>query len=80
MGIGMGELLIILAILLFFACAGAIIFAGFYFLTKYLSGAGAKACPHCGEKIKEAAKICRYCQRDVASVEIENKTPRGLFQ
>jgi hypothetical protein len=68
MGIGMGELLIILAILLILACAGAIIFAAFYFLTKYMSGAGAKTCPHCSERIKMAAKICRYCQRDVTGV------------
>jgi hypothetical protein len=39
-----------------------------------------KTCPHWAEQIKRAAKICRYCHRDVADVEIENKTPRGLFK
>ncbi|MGH9938583.1 MAG: zinc ribbon domain-containing protein [Blastocatellia bacterium] len=39
-----------------------------------------KTCPYCAEQIKRAAKICRYCQHDVAGVEIENKTPRGLFK
>jgi hypothetical protein len=24
-----------------------------------------RACPHCAETIKQAAKICRYCNRDV---------------
>lgn len=24
-----------------------------------------KTCPHCAEKIKRAAKVCRYCGRDV---------------
>jgi hypothetical protein len=25
-----------------------------------------KVCPHCAERIKRAAKVCRYCGRDVA--------------
>lgn len=25
-----------------------------------------KSCPHCCSKIKSAATVCRYCQRDVA--------------
>lgn len=25
-----------------------------------------KTCPHCAEKIKRAANVCRYCGRDVA--------------
>jgi hypothetical protein len=25
----------------------------------------AKVCPHCAETIKKAAKVCRYCGRDV---------------
>jgi hypothetical protein len=75
---GLGEIIVVL-ILLF----GAIwvIFAATYFLAKYLNASGgAKICPHCAERIQKAAKVCRYCQRDVADVEIENKPPRGLFQ
>ena len=28
---------------------------------------GLRACPHCAEKIKAEAKVCRYCSRDVAA-------------
>lgn len=24
-----------------------------------------KACPHCAERIKDAATVCRFCSRDV---------------
>jgi hypothetical protein len=77
MGIGMGEIVIILFLLF---GAVVVIFAAFYFLAKYLTLIGGKTCPHCAEKIQEAAKVCRYCQRDVANGEIKNKPPRGLFQ
>ena len=78
MAIGLGEIIVILILLGGFV---GLIFAAFYFLAKYLNASGgAKICPHCAERIQKAAKICRYCQRDVADVEIENKPPRGLFQ
>jgi len=54
--------------LFFLACLVAAVFAAFYFLAKYLTIIGGKTCPHCAEKIKGAAKICRYCQRDVTGV------------
>jgi hypothetical protein len=77
MAIGILEILVILIL---FGAIG-VIFAAIYILAKYLNASGgAKICPHCAERIQKAAKICRYCQRDVASVEIENKPPRGLFQ
>jgi hypothetical protein len=79
MAIGIGEIIVILFLL--FGVIG-VIFAAIYFLAKYLNTVdiGGKTCPHCAERIRKAAKICRYCQRDVADVEIENKPPRGLFQ
>jgi hypothetical protein len=78
MGIGLVELIVILILLGGFV---GLIFAAFYFLAKYLNASGGgKICPHCAERIQKAAKICRYCQRDVADVDIENKPPRGLFQ
>ena len=78
MGIGLVEIILILILLGLFV---VLIFAAIYFLAKYLNASdGGKICPHCAERIKKAAKACRYCQRDVADVEIENKPPRGLFQ
>jgi hypothetical protein len=80
MAIGMAELMLIL----FFLGAVAVMFALIYFMTKnmakFFNSMGGKTCPHCAERIQEAAKICRYCQRDVVNVEVENKPPRGLFQ
>jgi hypothetical protein len=64
MGIGVGEILLLL-ILAFLAF---MVFAIFYFLAKYLGAIGGKSCPYCAEKIKAAAKICRFCQRDVSGV------------
>lgn len=29
--------------------------------------AGLTPCPHCAEFIKDQARVCRYCQRDVAA-------------
>jgi len=78
MGIGLVEIILILILLGLFV---VLIFAAIYFLAKYLNASGGgKICPHCAERIQKAAKVCRYCQREVASVEIENKPPRGLFQ
>ena len=64
MGIGGGEIILLLIL----ACLLAAVFAGFYFLARRLTIIGGKTCPHCSEKIKEAAKICRYCHRDVTGV------------
>jgi hypothetical protein len=73
MGLGMGE---IIMILIAFGAIGV----SFYFIVTKAIEKGSKTCPHCAERIQKAAKVCRYCQRDVANVEIENKPPRGLFQ
>ncbi len=78
MAIGLIELIVILIFLVAFV---GVLFAAIYSLSKILNtSGGGKICPHCAERIQKAAKVCRYCQRDVADVDIENKPPRGLFQ
>ena len=72
--LGIYEVILILVLF------GAVIFAAFYFLAKYLTVIGGKACPHCAEKIKKDALVCRYCHLDVTGVQIETKTSRGLFK
>ncbi len=55
---------------LFFAVVGAI--DGYLTVSKYNRGidsavaASMRKCPHCAEKIQPDAKVCRFCQRDVA--------------
>jgi hypothetical protein len=62
MGLGMGE------VILFMCGVIGVIFPAFYILAKYLSTIDGKTCPHCAEKIKGAAKVCRYCHLDVTGV------------
>lgn len=50
--------------------------AQFYFVRQQ----GRVPCPHCAELIQPAAKICRYCQREVGDLLETPKSPRGLFQ
>lgn len=56
---------------------------GFYWVRAQFSRVeqqGRVACPHCAELIQPAAKICRYCQREVGELLNTPKSPRGLFQ
>jgi hypothetical protein len=46
----------------------------------FLEQQGRVPCPHCAELIQPAAKICRFCQRDVGDALNTPKSPRGLFQ
>ena len=70
---------VILILFLLFGVVG-VIFATFFFLAKHLTIIGGKACPHCAEKIKKDAIVCRYCHLDVTGVQIETNTSRGLFK
>jgi len=76
MGIGFFELLIILAI---FTGMAAVIVVALLALTGRLQLGSFKTCPHCAERIRPAARICRYCQREVTGSDFENR-PKGLFQ
>jgi hypothetical protein len=62
-GLGATELIILIILFIFLAPFAL----GIYILSKYLWG-DYKACPHCAEKIKGAARICRYCGREVIHV------------
>ncbi|MBI3444358.1 MAG: zinc ribbon domain-containing protein [Magnetospirillum sp.] len=35
--------------------------------------AGSKECPFCAETIKMAAKVCRFCGRDLPPQELQNQ-------
>jgi hypothetical protein len=62
MALGMGELILIMIMFL------VAVSAAVHFLAKRLTLIGGKTCPHCAEKIKGDAKICRYCHLDVTGV------------
>jgi hypothetical protein len=65
MGLGMGEVTVILLML---TGTMGVIFAAFYSLAKRRTLIDGKTCPHCAEKIKGDAKVCRYCHLDVTVV------------
>ncbi|GEM_PF-2123714 len=76
MVIGLFELLILF--ILFFGGAVTVI-AAYLVLTGRLQLGDFKTCPYCAERIRQAARICRYCQRDLTQADSENR-PKGLFQ
>jgi hypothetical protein len=63
MALEMGEIVFLLIGVI------GVIFPAFYYLAKYLTVIGGKACPHCAEKIKKDATECRYCHLDVTGVQ-----------
>jgi hypothetical protein len=67
MGLGAMELIIIFLIFLFLLLPLVLLAMGIYILCKYLWG-DYKACPHCAEKIKGAARVCRYCGQEAIHV------------
>ena len=60
-GLGMPEVLVLLILAVIGIAIAIVIF-------KFVLGGGwdQKACPHCAEKIKGAARVCRFCGRVVA--------------
>ena len=76
MSIGLFELVILLIVLM---GAAVMMVGALLALTGRLQLGDFKTCPHCAERIKPAARICRYCQRDVTDSDFENR-PKGLFQ
>jgi hypothetical protein len=76
MALGLFELLILLILM---TGAAVAIIGALLVLTGRLQIGNFKTCPHCAERIRQAARICRYCQREVTSGEVEHR-PKGLFQ
>jgi hypothetical protein len=76
MAIRILELLILFVIL---TGAAAVVIGALLVLTGKLQLGSFKTCPHCAERIRQAARICRYCQREVTGSDFENR-PKGLFQ
>ena len=80
MGIGILELLTLLALLV--GAALALAFGVFWVRAQFLSAQqqGRVPCPHCAELIQPAARICRFCQREVGDLLETERRPRSLFQ
>ena len=75
-------LAILLELALWVGAALAFVY-GFYRIRAYFQHSTEPArvpCPHCAELIQPAARICRFCQRDVEGQLSPEKRPRGLFQ
>jgi len=76
MNIGLIELLILLILVM---GASVAVIGALLVLTGRLQVGDYKVCPHCAERIRRAARICRYCQREVTGGDPEHR-PKGLFQ
>ena len=64
MALGTFEILIIAAFIgfpLLFVVGGVFLFR---FVNK-MNAANMKICPLCAERVQLAAKVCRYCRRDI---------------
>lgn len=45
---------------------GGIVLGPFGLLLALASSSTLKKCPHCSERVKKEAIVCRYCGRDIA--------------
>ena len=52
-----------------------LILAGIGALVRQRSSVGLVPCPHCAEKIRREAKICRFCQRDLPAPQTREAGP-----
>ncbi len=77
----MMRLLELLLVVTIFAGAILAVLGGLLALaSRYQLVGDFKTCPYCAERIRAAAIICRYCQRELPTTDFEKKPPKGLFQ
>lgn len=54
----------------FIAISGVVLFGlGSFQQASGTPSAGQRQCPHCAEFVKSEAKVCRFCQRDLPSLQ-----------
>jgi hypothetical protein len=70
MSVGWIELLVIvIGFLLLIVVAAIVAMIVFLAQRQRSTFAGRKPCPYCAELIKNEAKVCRYCGRDLLASE-----------
>ncbi len=70
-GLGAGEIVILLLLLVIPLLTAVLIGVGGILVYRSRT----RRCPHCAERIRNEATVCRYCGRDVPPVVTDRTRP-----